>query len=124
MAVAHRASSLTADETKILHRITRLARLLDSSIQVPGTRFRIGIDPLIGLVPGVGDIAAAALSAVIVVHAQRLGAPKSVLARMIGNIAIDWLIGTIPVLGDLFDFGFKCNMRNAQLLEKWLASAR
>jgi hypothetical protein len=124
MAVVNSASSPNADQTRKLLRITRLARLLDSSIRVPGTRFRIGIDPLIGLVPGVGDIAAAALSAVIVVQAHRLGAPKPILTRMIGNVAIDWLIGTIPVLGDMFDFGFKCNTRNVQLLEKWLTDGR
>jgi hypothetical protein len=112
---------LNQDQVKSLKRLTRLAKLLDSSIAVPGTRWRIGIDPLLGLIPGVGDIAGTVLSTYIVVHAQRLGVPKAVLARMAVNVMADLLIGTIPLFGDLFDFGFKCNIRNVRLLEQWIA---
>lgn len=101
----------------------RLARLLDDAIPIPGTSYRIGIDPLIGLVPGIGDVLGAVLSAWLLVIAARLGAPASVLARMGLNIAIDALVGSIPVAGDLFDAGWKANTRNLRLIEGWLERA-
>ena len=92
---------------------------MDGAVGVPGTRFRIGLDPLLGLIPGVGDLAGAALSGYIVTIAARLGAPPSVLARMLGNVAVDMLIGAIPGVGDLFDFGWKANTRNLALIERY-----
>jgi hypothetical protein len=100
-------------------RVQRLARLMDSSIRLPGG-FRIGIDGLVGLVPGVGDIAAAGVSFYIVAQAARAGVPAGVLARMVVNVALDAVVGAIPVLGDLFDFAFKANLRNARLMEEYL----
>lgn len=97
-----------------------LARLLDDSIPIPGTSYRIGIDPLLGLVPGVGDALAAILSTWLLVIGLRLGAPAAVLARMGLNIAIETLVGAIPIAGDLFDAGWKANIRNLRLLEGWL----
>jgi hypothetical protein len=97
-----------------------LARLLDDAIPIPGTSYRIGIDPLLGLVPGVGDVLGALLSTWLLVIAFRLGAPPAVLARMGLNIAIDALAGAIPLAGDLFDAGWKANARNLRLVEGWL----
>lgn len=97
-------------------RLRRLAWLLDSSIRIPGTRWTVGIDALIGLVPGLGDAVGVLLSSYIVYQAARLGATRGVLARMVLNIAIEGLVGAIPILGDLFDAGFKANQRNIRLL--------
>jgi hypothetical protein len=103
-----------------LEHLRRLARLLDNAIPLPGTRFRIGLDPIIGLIPGLGDVIGAIFSTVIVYQAARLGAPRSTLIRMLANIAVDTLVGEIPLLGDLFDFGWKSNTRNIALLEQHL----
>jgi hypothetical protein len=96
------------------------ARLLDEAFRVPGTNFRIGLDALIGLVPGIGDAVGAALSSWIVLLAARAGAPRALLLRMVLNVAADALIGGVPLLGDLFDAGFKANMRNLTLLTEYL----
>lgn len=93
-----------------------LGHLLDEAFPIPGTRFRVGFDSLVGLVPGVGDGLTSVLSAYIVVQAARLGVPVPVLARMLLNVAVDGLVGTVPVLGDLFDAGWKANTRNLALL--------
>ncbi len=93
-----------------------LALLMDSAVEIPGTGWRIGLDPVIGLIPGVGDALSMMVSAYIVVEGARLGASKWTIARMIGNIAIDTLVGAVPVLGDLFDAGFKSNLMNVRLL--------
>jgi hypothetical protein len=103
-----------------LERLRRLARLLDSAVEVPGTRFRIGLDPIIGLVPGIGDVIGAIFSTVIIYQAARLGASRSTLVRMMANVGVDTLVGEIPLLGDLFDFGWKSNTRNIVLLEQHL----
>ncbi len=97
-----------------------LARLLDDAIPIPGTEWRIGIDPLLGLVPVLGDALGAVLSSWLVVVAVRRRAPFGVLARMGLNIAIDTVVGSVPVLGDAFDAGWKSNVRNLRLLEDWL----
>ena len=96
-----------------------LARVLDTGFTIPGTRIRFGLDAIIGLIPGGGDLVGAALSSVIVLVALRNGVPAVVLWRMVANIAIDTAIGTIPVLGDLFDFAWKSNTKNAELLERY-----
>lgn len=101
-----------------------LARLLDDAIPIPGTEWRIGIDPLLGLVPGIGDALGAILSSWILVVAARVGVPASVLARMGLNVAVDAIVGVIPFLGDLADFGVKPNARNLRLLDAWLAEPR
>jgi hypothetical protein len=103
-----------------LARARTLTRLLDSAARVPGTSFRFGLDPLLGLVPGAGDVAGAVLSGYVVILASRLGAPKTVIVRMLANVAIDTVGGTIPVVGDLFDAGWKSNTRNLALLERHL----
>ena len=103
-------------------RVRALARLLDSAIRIPGTNIRFGVDSIIGLVPGVGDITGAALSGYIMLAASRLGVPPAVLGRMLLNLGLDTLVGTIPVLGDLFDLGYRANVRNAALLDAHLAA--
>ncbi|HTK53555.1 MAG TPA: DUF4112 domain-containing protein [Gemmatimonadaceae bacterium] len=103
-------------------RARRLARLLDDLIRVPGTNIGIGLDPIIGLIPGVGDMIGGLMSSYILMVAAQEGVPASVLTRMLGNIALDSLVGVVPVLGDLFDFGMKSNRRNVDLLERYLAT--
>ncbi len=100
--------------------IRALARLLDSAVAIPGTKLRFGLDAVIGLVPGVGDLAGAALSGYIVLAAARLGAPRSVLLRMLLNVAIDTVVGSVPLIGDLFDVGWRSNTRNTALLDRHL----
>ena len=109
------------------HRLARvrvIARALDSAVGVPGTRMRVGLDPILGLVPGLGDLAGAALSGYIVLTGVQLGVSRSVVVRMLGNVAIDTLVGSIPVLGDLFDATWKSNIRNVALIEQHVASPR
>lgn len=101
-----------------LQRLQRLADLLDSALGIPGTRFSIGLDGLIGLVPGIGDSATLVAGLWLVHRAHRLGIPKRLVMRMIANVGIDAAIGAIPVAGDLFDFFWKANQRNMRLLHK------
>ncbi|MEO7558008.1 MAG: DUF4112 domain-containing protein [Gammaproteobacteria bacterium] len=101
-------------------RLSRVAWLLDSSIPVPGTRFRIGIDSLIGLIPGFGDAVGALLSSYILAEAARLGMPKSTLIRMGLNIALETVVGMVPIAGDIFDMAWKANQRNVRLLDAYL----
>lgn len=95
----------------------RLANLLDSKFRIPGTNIRFGIDPVIGLVPGIGDWIGGLASLYFLVYAVTLKAKASVILRMLWNILIDIIIGAIPVLGEIFDVGWKANLRNADLLE-------
>jgi hypothetical protein len=103
-----------------VERLRTLARLLDSAMRVPGTQYRFGIDALIGLVPGIGDAIGALFSSYIVFQAARLGASRATLMRMLGNVALDTIVGEVPLLGDLFDVGWKANTRNIGLLESHL----
>lgn len=114
------ALRLTEPERHRLERVERLATLLDNAIPIPGTRFRIGLDPLLGLLPGLGDALGALASAWILVEAARLGASRTVLARMLYNIAVDTLVGAVPGAGDLFDFVWKSDAKNARLLRRHL----
>jgi hypothetical protein len=111
------------DEAR-LKRIRLLSRLLDEQFRIPGTTYRVGLDGLLGLIPGVGDAAGALLSTYIVYEAIRLGAPSTVLLRMLANIGIDTVGGAIPVVGDIFDMAWKTNKKNAALLHAYLASER
>jgi len=97
-------------------RLRGLARLLDSSIPLPGG-YRIGLDGLIGLIPGVGDAIGASFSTYIILEAARMGASRTTLLRMVGNVLIDTIVGAVPILGDLFDFAWKANQRNMALLD-------
>lgn len=100
--------------------VQRVAWLLDDVIRIPGTSLRFGIDPLLGLLPVGGDVAGGVLSGYIILAAARAGAPPSVLGRMGVNVVIDAIVGTVPLLGDLFDAGWKANRRNAALLQQYV----
>lgn len=101
-----------------LERLDALASFMDSAIVVPGTNIRFGADALIGLIPGIGDAVSAGVSCLIILEARRMGAPTHIVARMIGNVAIDGLVGVVPLVGDLFDVAFRANLRNMRLLRK------
>ena len=107
-----------ADE---MARVRALARALDSAVRIPGTRITFGLDSIIGLVPGFGDLAGGLMSGYILLAAARLGVPPSVIVRMILNLGVDTLVGSVPLLGDLFDVGFRANIRNADLIDRHLA---
>ena len=100
--------------------LQKLADWLDTRFVVPGTSFRFGFDALIGLLPGIGDLITTALGAYILVRAHELGAPKLLLARMGLNLAIDSIVGAVPLFGDLFDIAFRSHHRNVCLLLNWL----
>jgi hypothetical protein len=97
-----------------------MTRLLDNAFRIPGTPYRVGFDAVIGLVPGIGDAIGAIFSTFIIFHAARLGTPTSTLIRMIANVGLDTIVGEVPLLGDLFDAGWKSNVRNMALLEEHL----
>ena len=101
-------------------RLGQLAWLLDSSIPIPGTRFSIGLDAVIGLLPFVGDLIGVLLSGYILGEAARLGAPRAVLMRMAFNIGVEGVVGIVPLVGDVFDAAWKANQRNVRLLNDWL----
>jgi len=108
--------ALGASDESRLRRLDKLAQLLDTALSIPGTRFRIGLDGLLGLVPGVGDTLGAVFSAYIIFEAARLGFPKGILLRMSANVAIETVVGAVPILGDIFDIAWKANVRNVALL--------
>ena len=112
------------DKQLVKKRLDRLAWYLDNSIKLPGVNFRVGIDPLVGLIPGIGDAIGAIMSSYILSEAARLGAPKSILLKMAFNIAVDALAGALPIFGDLFDFGWKANQRNARIIGDYLDNPR
>lgn len=99
-----------------LQRLEAVAKLMDGMIVIPGTDFRIGLDAVIGIVPGIGDLVSGAISSYLIWEAKRLGASKWVIARMSANTLLDTTIGAIPVLGDVFDAAFRANMKNMALL--------
>jgi hypothetical protein len=109
---------MTPEQEAELARIETVADWLDSRFRVPGTGIRFGLDGLVGLVPGVGDTLTAAAAVWILATARNLGAPPGLLARMGANVAVDWAIGLIPLVGDFFDVGFKASRRNAALLRR------
>lgn len=114
------APVVTTGGPREIERLRRLTRLLDSAIPIPGTRYRFGLDALVGIVPWIGDVIGGIFSSYIVLQAARMGVSKPTLIRMMGNVAVDTVIGEIPFLGDLFDVGWKSNTRNLQLLEAHL----
>ena len=108
------------ERDEIRQHINRTAWLLDSAFRVPIINYRVGLDSLIGLVPGAGDLVGLGLSSYILVQAARLGVPRSTLVHMTANVLVETLVGIIPVIGDLFDFAFKANQRNVRLLNEAL----
>ncbi|MGK7389919.1 MAG: DUF4112 domain-containing protein [Candidatus Cyclobacteriaceae bacterium M2_1C_046] len=101
-----------------LRYVKYLTRLMDSEFSLPGTKFRFGLDPILGLIPGVGDIASYAVSGLIIFYISRYGASRKVIYMMVGNAALDAVIGSIPLLGHIFDFYYKANERNLRLLQE------
>jgi hypothetical protein len=102
-------------------RLDVLASLLDTAFIVPGTNIRFGVDALIGLVPGIGDVVTTLMSLYIVQEARALGAPRHLIARMLVNVALDGVVGAVPLLGDAFDVMWRANRRNMALLQRHLA---
>ncbi len=110
---------MKTQEQKLAH-IRGLARFLDESIPVPGTKYKIGVEPIVGLIPGVGDFFGVTLSAYIILRAADLGVSAATIIRMIINLAIDGVIGSLPFVGDLFDLVWKANKRNIVIVENEL----
>lgn len=101
-----------------------LALIMDNFVRLPGTNFRFGLDPLLGLIPGLGDTGSSVISAMALIAAARRGLPKILLARMSLNILINEFVGIVPILGDAFSFWFKSNARNYELLKRHTAAPR
>jgi hypothetical protein len=117
--VGHGSASDRIDGVERLRRLRRLsgiARLMDTAIGIPGTRFRFGADSVLGLLPLVGDGASALVGFYIVNEARRLGVPPHILARMVRNVGVDALVGSVPLFGDLFDVYFKSHRRNVDMI--------
>lgn len=115
---------LPADvDSAALDRMDLAATVLDDGLRVPGTDFEFGLDPVIGILPVAGDTVAMALSLYIVVEAVFAGVSLSTVARMLFNIGVDWVAGSVPVVGDLFDAGWKANRRNVDLAKRDLGTA-
>jgi hypothetical protein len=111
---------LGPEERRRLERLRRVTSLLDNAISIPGTSYRVGLDPILGLIPGVGDAIGTMLAGYIIVEAARFGVPRSVLLRMLLNIGIDTAVGAVPGIGDLFDFVWKADAKNLALLHEHL----
>jgi hypothetical protein len=105
-----------------LRRVRWLSNLLDERYRIPGTRYRIGLDGLLGFLPGIGDTIGTLLSLYILVEAVRLGIPRTTLLRMVANIGLDTVVGAVPLVGDVFDIVWKANKKNAALLSAYIAS--
>jgi hypothetical protein len=113
-----RLRPLTASQERRLAALRHGARLLDSAFVIPGLNVRLGLDPILGLLPGLGDLVSPLFTIGIILQARELGLPRIVQMRMILNVAIDALGGVVPVLGDLFDVAWKANDRNMVLLDR------
>lgn len=113
-----------AEIERIERRLDRLATTLDSAFVIPFTRIRFGLDAILGLVPAAGDLVGAGLSGYLILEARRLGAPPAMLARMAGNVALDTVVGAVPIAGSVFDVFFKANRRNVAILREHLADLR
>jgi hypothetical protein len=112
---------LSGDVASRARRVRVLARLLDNAIPIPGTPWKIGFDPIVGLIPGIGDLVGAVLSGYIVLEAVRAEVPTLTLLRMLLNVGVDTLLGAVPAVGDVFDAAWKSNTMNVALLERHLS---
>jgi hypothetical protein len=120
-----RAGALSlAEIDRIEQRLSRLATTLDSAFVIPLTGIRFGMDAVLGLVPALGDLVGAGLSGYLILEARRLGAPPATLARMAGNVAVDTVFGSVPLLGSVFDIYYKANKRNIAILHEFLNELR
>lgn len=111
---------LTPEEEERLKKLEVLSDWMDSRFVIPGTKLRFGLDAILGLVPGIGDTITTLISAYLIKEAHMMNAPFKVKAKMAINIGLDWLSGLLPVVGDLFDVGFKANNENIKILKKYL----
>ncbi|QKG55836.1 DUF4112 domain-containing protein [Hymenobacter sp. BRD128] len=114
----------TFDADARLRWVEHVARLMDSQFRLPGTRFRFGLDPLLGLIPVVGDLSSTLVSVALLVTMLRHGASGAVVVRMVLNILLDTVLGDIPIIGNVFDFAYKSNERNVALLRRHYAEGR
>lgn len=113
-----RLRQLTAGQEQRLDALRRVSHLLDSAMVVPGTSYRIGLDPILGLIPWLGDLVSPFFAIALLWQARDLGIPRVVQVRMLFNVAIDVVVGIVPLVGDLFDFAWKANDRNLALLDR------
>lgn len=120
----HHSVPAPFDADARLRWVERVARLMDSQFRLPGTRFRFGLDPLLGLIPVVGDLSTTAVSVALLLTMLRHGASGAVVVRMALNILIDTVVGAIPILGNVFDFAYKSNERNVALLRRHYAEGK
>jgi hypothetical protein len=119
-----RLRPLTPGQQQRLFALRQMARLLDSAYEVPGTSYRVGLDPILGLVPGIGDLVSPLFTIGILWQSRDLQIPRVVQIHMVGNVLLDALVGAVPVFGDLFDFAWKANEKNYALLELHAAEER
>jgi Domain of unknown function (DUF4112) len=105
-----------------LRRLRRISHLLDNAIPIPGTKYRIGLDPILGLIPGGGDLIGSIFAGYVVFKSAQMGVPRETLVQMATNIVFDTVAGTVPVAGDLFDVAWKANVKNIELLDAHLGS--
>ena len=116
---AHGGADRDAAREAAIARLDALARLFDTAFIVPGTNIRFGIEAVLRLVPGIGDAAASGLSCWLLYQAYRLGVPPRIFVRMLVNVAVEGIVGAVPVAGDAFDVAFRANRRNVRLLRDW-----
>lgn len=109
------------EQLKNLNKIRKIAKLLDTSIGIPGTKIRFGLEPILGLIPGGGDLITALISAYSIYLATSFGLEKAEIFKMVKNVAIDTALGSVPIVGDIFDAYFKSNIRNLEILENHIA---
>ncbi|WP_423746245.1 DUF4112 domain-containing protein (plasmid) [Haladaptatus sp. SPP-AMP-3] len=118
MNTADIPETLPHHKRKSIERVRTVSRLLDEAFRIPGTQFRVGLDPILGLLPVGGDLASALISLYVAFEGYRMDVPRHVLARMLANVAIDTFAGSVPVLGSIFDAAWKANRKNRSLLER------
>lgn len=121
-----RTAAVGAEEAaeQSVARLEALAKLMDGMVSVPGTNIRVGVDAIVGLVPGIGDVVSGLVSSYLIWEARQLGAPRWLIGRMLANMLIDTTVGAIPVLGDAFDVMFRANMKNMALLRRHVAGRK
>jgi hypothetical protein len=109
--------TLDKSDRAALSRIRIVSHLLDDAIRIPGTNIRFGLDPILGILPGAGDSAASVISLYIVLEGYRAGVPQRTLTKMLMYVGVDLIVGSVPILGTVFDAFWKANKRNVNLLE-------
>lgn len=114
----------THTQNATMKQVARLTKLMDKQFVIPGTNFRFGLDGILGLIPGVGDVSTFAVSCYLITLMAKNGASGYVMARMVLNVLIDAIIGSIPFIGDLFDFAFKANSKNLRLMQEHFVEGR